>query len=165
MTPQAMSGSLFGLGAISSIIGGVGSYESGQGQKAADDYNAQVTLENMQDQIVANQQKTSALVGRQASSYAASGVDIASGSPLLVMAATQARGAQKGEQIREQGTEQATLEQYYGKMAAFQGTMTGISTFLTGLTKSSTAYYGATAPSPTPTAPPANPPIGYGSGW
>lgn len=40
------------------------------------------------------------------SAYAASGVDIASGSPLLIMAAARARGALQGEQIEEAGTEQ-----------------------------------------------------------
>jgi hypothetical protein len=41
-----------------------------------------------------------ALIGREGTTYAASGVDIASGSPLLVMAATAARSAQQGEQLR-----------------------------------------------------------------
>jgi len=145
MTPQVMSGSIFGLGVLSSVLTGFGKYSSGQQQQAAYDYNAQITLETMRDQVEANQQKTSSLIGRQASSYAASGVDIASGSPLLVMAATAARGARQGEQIREQGEDQAALQRYYGKIAAYSGTMGGIGSFLSGITQASTGYYNATS--------------------
>jgi hypothetical protein len=157
MTPQAsspngnLSGGLFGVGVLSSVLSGVGGYESGQKQKAADDYNADTTLENMRDSVAANQQKFSSLVGTQAGRYAAAGVDIASGSPLLIMAATAARGAQKSEQIEEAGTEEAAMQRYYGKIAAFSGTMSGIGSFLSGLTKVSTAYQRATDPTPSPT--------------
>lgn len=151
MTPQTESGSLFGLGAITSLLGGVGQYESGQQTKAADDYNAQITLQNMRAKMVANKQQYQQLVGKQASTYAAAGVDISRGSPLLVMAATAGRGAQQGEAIEQAGTEEANLEEYYGKIAAFQGTMGGIGTFLSGLSKSAAGYLSATQTfSPTP---------------
>jgi hypothetical protein len=136
MTPQDDKSAFAGVGALSSLFAGIGQYQSGQAQKAADDYNAQITLQNMQAQMVASQQKYSALVGKQASAYARAGVDIASGSPLLVMAATAARGAQQGEQIEQAGTEEATLQRYYGKIAAWQGEMGGIGTFLSGMTRS-----------------------------
>jgi hypothetical protein len=150
MTPQSISGANFGVGVLSSVMSGFGGYESGQKQKAADDYNADITLENMRDQVEANQQKFSSLVGTQAGRYAAAGVDIASGSPLLIMAATVARGAKESVQIEEAGTEEAAMQRYYGKIAAFSGTMCGIGSFLSGLTKASTAYYGAKAPTPLP---------------
>jgi hypothetical protein len=161
MTPQASSKGLFGIGILSSILSGVGQYESGQQQKRAYDYNADITIENMRAQMEASQQKFTALVGQQASSYAASGVDIASGSPLLIMAATKARGAQEGEQIREAGTEEADLQRYYGKVAAFSGTMGGIGSFLKGVTSAYAGYYQATATAPAPTVP--TPPSGWGA--
>jgi hypothetical protein len=136
MTPQDDKSAFAGVGVLSSLFAGIGQYQSGQAQKAADDYNAQITLQNMQAQMVASQQKYSALVGKQASAYARAGVDVASGSPLLVMAATAARGAQQGEQIEQAGTEEATLQKYYGKIAAWQGEMGGIGTFLSGMTRS-----------------------------
>jgi hypothetical protein len=129
----------------------------GQEQKSAYDYNADVTLQNMRDQMVTNQQKYSNLVGKQASGYAASGVDITSGSPLLVMAATAARGGEQGQKIEDAGTEEAAMQRYYGKIAAFSGTMSGIGSFLQGITKSATSYYGATAPTPAPSVPSINP--------
>ena len=42
MTPQATSGSEFGIGALSSVLSGFGGYKSGQDQKAAYDYNADI---------------------------------------------------------------------------------------------------------------------------
>lgn len=153
MTPQATAGADFGVGILSSLIGGFGKYEQGQAEKSADDYNADITLENMRDQVEANQQRFTSLIGRQASTYAGAGVDIASGSPLLIMAATAARGGRQGEQIFEQGTEEAALQRYYGKVAAFRGTMGGIGSFLSRITQAATGYYGATSKLPDPTVP------------
>jgi len=121
-------------GGASSLTSAAGKIMSGQEQKSAYDYNAQVTLDNMQSQMVANQQKTSDRTGKQASAYAASGVDIASGSPLLVMAATAARGSQEGSEVEEAGTEEAAMQRYYGRIAAFSGTMSGIGSFMSGMT-------------------------------
>jgi hypothetical protein len=134
-------------------MSGVGKYEQGQQQQKAYDYNASITEQNTANQVVANQQKFSSLVGRQATSYAGAGVDIASGSPLLIMAATAARGAQEGEQIEQSGTEQANLQRYYGKMAAFSGITGGIGSFLSGMTSDLSSYEKLTSnPKPTSSA-------------
>lgn len=151
MTPQSMAGATFGLGALSSAISGFGKIEAGQQEKKAYDYNADITILNMKNQAEAEQQKFTELVGRQATAYAGAGVDIASGSPLLIMAATKARGAQEVEQIKEAGTEEAALQRYYGKIAAFGGTMSGIGSFLSGVSGAATQYATATA-RPTPHA-------------
>ena len=135
----------FGLGVISAAIGGYGRIAQGQQQKAAYDYNADVTLQNASQQAGATQQKFSERVGEQASAYAAAGVDIASGSPLLIMAATAARGGREGKQIMQAGEQQSTLDRYYGKMAAFSGTMSGIGSFLNGVSSAATGYATATA--------------------
>jgi hypothetical protein len=158
MTPQAQTGAMFGLGAAGSVISGIGAYESGQAQRSAYDYNADITLQNMRSQEAANAEQFGVLRGRQASAYAASGVDIASGSPLLVMAATQARGAEQGKMIEQQGTAEANMQRYYGKIAAFSGTMSGIGSFLSGITKASTSYYGAAAKPPSPSVGPSSSP-------
>lgn len=137
MTPQTLAGADMGVGIIGSAIAGYGQYESGQQQKKAYDYNARVQAE-------AIQQKYSEQIGKHAGAYAASGVDILSGSPLLVMAATAARG-------EKEEFETTTALRYEGAMAAWGGTMAGIGTFLSGLTKSATAYQQATAKTPPPT--------------
>jgi hypothetical protein len=127
-------------GGTSSALSVVGKIVSGQEQKSAYDYNADITTLNTNNEVAVNQQKFSELVGKQASSYAASGVDIASGSPLLIMAATQARGAQQGEQIEQAGSEEAAMQRYYGKIAAFSGTMSGIGGFLQGMSTDLSTY-------------------------
>lgn len=158
--------SMLMMGATSAAIGGAGKVMSGYEQKSADDYNADITLQNMGNQMQANQQKTSERVGKQASAYAASGVDIASGSPLLVMAATAARGAEQGQEIEDAGTEEAAMQRYYGKIAAFDGTMSGIGSFMSGLTSSYSAYAKATAKTPSPTPPdPGSMDWGFGGSW
>lgn len=154
MTPQATGGATFGLGVLSSAISGFGKIEQGKEQQQAYDYNADIVKLNTANEVEANQQKTTARIGAQATAYAGAGVDITSGSPLLIMAATAARGAQQGEQIKEAGDEQSSLDRYYGKIAAFGGTMSGIGSFLSGVSGAS-ASYGKFLNNPTPTAAPA----------
>ena len=144
MSPQTMAGASMGVGMVGSLISGLGQKEAGQQEQAAYDYNASIDLQNMSSEMVANEQRYSQLVGKQATAYAASGVDITSGSPLLMMAATAGRGGRQAEQIRQAGTEAATLQTYYGKLAAWRGTMSGIGTFLSGISKSATGYLSAT---------------------
>jgi len=148
-------------GGTSSALSGVGKILSGKQQQQAYDYNADVTTLNTDNEVVANQQKFTELVGRQSTAFAASGVDITSGSPLLIMAATAARGAQEGEQIEEAGTEQANLQRYYGRIAAFSGTMSGIGAFLNGMAGDLSAY-GKLTNNPIPSAPPVAPMSMYG---
>src|SRR5271165_6015476 len=148
MSPQGAAGASAGVGALSSLLSGIGQYDAGQQQKAAYDYNAQIDLENTSSAIIANEQRYSAIVGRQASAYAAAGVDITSGSPLLMMAATAGRGGRQAEQIYQAGTEEATLQQYYGRLAAFRGTIAGIGTFLNGIGNSAKGYLAATGYQP-----------------
>jgi hypothetical protein len=140
MTPQTSAAGSFGIGAVSSVLSGVGSYQSGQEQKAAYDYNAQIDLDNTANALITNEQRYSSLVGKQAVAYAAAGVDITRGSPLLMMAATAGRGGREAAEIYESGTEASTLEKYYGKLAAFRGTIGGIGSFLSGISSSATNY-------------------------
>lgn len=140
MTPQTTSGATFGLGVLSSAISGFGKVEQGQEQQKAYDYNADITTLNTANKVQATQQQFTALAGKQATAYSASGVDIATGSPLLIMAATMARSGQQEEEIEQAGTEEAALQRYYGKIAAFGGTMSGIGSFLNGVSADATAY-------------------------
>lgn len=148
MSPQTQAGASAGIGMVGSLLSGIGQYESGKQEKVAFDYNAEIDLQNMSSEMIASQQRYSQLVGKQATAYAASGVDITSGSPLLMMAATAGRGGRQAEQIRQQGTEAATLESFYGKVAAWRGTMAGVGTFLSGLSKGAQGYLSATGYQP-----------------
>lgn len=135
-----------------------GKIMQGQQQQQAYDYNASVALINGKNQAVSTEQSFAARVGEQASAYASSGVDITSGSPLLIMAATAARGSAQSEQIMQAADEQAALDRYYGKVAAFSGTMSGIGAFLNGISTDLSSYTKLTS-NPTPTR---NPTAPYG---
>jgi len=150
MTPQSLAGTNFGVGILSSAIAGYGQYSSGQNERRAYDYDAM-------QQAEAITQRTRSTVGRQASGYAASGVDIASGSPLLVMAATAGRGAKEEEETT------AGLR-YQGAMAAWSGVMAGIGTFLSGMTKSASAYSSTFKP-PSPSVSPQSMVAGLPPNW
>jgi hypothetical protein len=125
-----------GVGAINSAVSGLGQYESGQEQKAAYDYDAAMTKEAAQQKQRTSEANFSNLIGKQATAYAASGVDISSGSPLLVMAHTAAQGAVEQVSEAEAGDQQAAIQRYEGKVAAYSGTVGGISSFLSGMTSS-----------------------------
>src|ERR1039457_1219079 len=139
-----MAGANMGMGMIGSLLAGMGLYDAGKDEQKAYDYNADITMQNTGNEMVSSQQKYSALVGKQATAYAASGVDITRGSPLLMMAATAGRGGRQAAEIYQAGTQEATLERYYGKIAAWKGKMAGISSFLGGMSKSAKGYLDAT---------------------
>ena len=149
MTPQSSSAGNMGIGILGSIMASVGQVGAGKQQQEAYDYNADITMQNTGNEMVSSEQKYAQLVGKQATAYAASGVDITRGSPLLMMAATAGRGGKQQEQILQAGTQEATLERYYGKIAAWKGKMAGISTFLGGMSKSAKGYLDATGFIPT----------------
>lgn len=143
MLPEGQAGASFGIGAVGSLFAGLGERAAGQQKKPAYDYNANIDLQNMSENMIANEQRYSTLVGKQATAYAAAGVDITKGSPLLMMAATAGRGGRQAAEIYQAGTEKATLEQYYGRLAAWRGTFGGIQTFLGGLSKGLLGLAGA----------------------
>ena len=63
-------------GAATSVIGSVAGYEKGQAEKAAADYNASMTIQTMQQEEAASEQKFGAIMGQQRAMYGAAGVDI-----------------------------------------------------------------------------------------
>lgn len=122
-----------GLGALSAAFSGFGQYQSGQEQRGAYDYNADMTLQATDQKMQTTEAQYAQLIGKQAAAYASSGVDIASGSPLLIMAHAAAQSGLQQESEFQSGTEEAALQRYYGKVAAFRGTVGGISSFISGL--------------------------------
>jgi hypothetical protein len=135
MDPNALMMLFAGDKAFSSLAAGFGQYEQGQEQKGAYDYNSDVTLQQMQQKMSTSEAKYSNLIGRQATAYARAGVDIASGSPLLMMAHTAAQSGAEQESESQAGTEEAALQKYYGKVAAWSGTISSISTAISGLSQ------------------------------
>jgi hypothetical protein len=143
MDPQSLMMLFAGASAFSGLASGFGQYEQGQEQKGAYDYNAQVTLDQMQQKMQTSEAKYSNLIGKQATAYARAGVDIASGSPLLMMAHTAAQSGVEQESESQAGTEEAALQKYYGEVAAWSGTIGGISTAISGLSQAGMMAAGA----------------------
>ena len=83
------------------------SYQQGKAQEQAYEYNAQVAEANVQSQktkayLDENQQRNriKRLMGTQRTLYAKAGVDLTSGSPLLVLADTASEGEKSALNIR-----------------------------------------------------------------
>lgn len=129
--PPQQFGTVMSAGA--GLIGGISQIEAGFAGKAAYDYNAKVALEQAQEREAAVGEKFDRLMGKQRSLYAHAGVDIGSGSPLLVLADTARQKGLEESRIRRAGQKQAALDKYYGKISAFSGMMGGVGMFLKGM--------------------------------
>ena len=140
--------------AIGSTIAAYGQLRQGQYAKAAGKYNAAVAeregeaaAQKAEYEAEASARKFKILMGKQRASYAKAGVDIASGSPLLMLAA-QAEEAERereailyGGDIAQRGAQgQATMSRFQGRQAAIAGKLAAGSTFLTGLGNVGTDY-------------------------
>jgi len=140
MTASTMSGLFSGMSAVSSGISAVSQYKKGQAERAAYDYNANITLENMKQEEISSEQKYAELMGRQRSLYAKAGVDITSGSPLLIAVSTAMQEEEEQQRIKTSGESQATMQRYAGEVAEYAGTTGAMTTFLTGLGQAGLGY-------------------------
>lgn len=146
----ALGSSLVGTG-----LSAVGQISQGRQQKAGYEYNARVAEENAKAirvkgafEEAQSREKLRVLSGKARADYAASGVDIGSGSPLTVMAHIAAEGKKETEMIRYgtkveeyQQLNQAKLDRMYGKQVASAGLWGGTSTFFSGLGQAGLGYY------------------------
>ncbi len=112
-----------------------GQYQQGQGQRTAYDYNASVAMQKTRQEQHASETKYSRLRGEQRALFSKAGVDMTSGSPLLVLANTMMQEEEEAQRIRFSGESEAQMNKWAGKNAAWAGTVGGMSTFLTGLGK------------------------------
>lgn len=142
-----------GLSAVSSVVSAVGQFsaganakKAGEAEQKAYEYNATIALEKAKYEEQLSRDRYERLKGKQRSAYAKSGVDLSSGSPLLVLADTAYQEEEEAQMIRFGGESEAAMQKYYGGMVATRGKQAqtqadigGISTFLTGLGRSSLA--------------------------
>jgi hypothetical protein len=131
-----------------------GQYQSGQAQKAAYNYNAQVAESEAgvaragaarEEEV--HRAKLQRMLGTQRALYGAAGVDITSGSPLLTMMSTAEEGEREAEFIKYGGEVEATRALNEGRIGRFQakqastaGKIGAGSTFLTGLGSAGLSY-------------------------
>jgi hypothetical protein len=141
MSMNALPMLSMGVGAITSGVGAYSQYQEGQAEQRAYNFNADVALANMKQEEADSEQKFAALMGRQRASYGKAGVDITSGSPLLVLADTAMQERREQQRIHEAGTSEAEIQRYYGRVASYKGKMGAMSSFLTGMGKTATDYW------------------------
>ncbi len=110
----------------------VGKYQEGKTQKHAHEYNAQRAEERSKYEEEQTRLKWKRIIGQQLALYAKAGVDISSGSPLLIMSQTAAEGELEALNIRYAGENEAQMQRWYGKRAMQAAKLAAWSTLLTG---------------------------------
>ncbi len=75
--------------------------------------NAAIDLQDMSSEMTASEQRYSSLVARQAAAYAAAGVDITGGSPLLMMAAAAGRGERQAAERAVSASSDETVKVWH----------------------------------------------------
>jgi hypothetical protein len=153
---------LTAVAAVGTAASVAGSISSGIAQSQAANYNAEVDRNNAiqaqqaaDQQAVVTQQQTQSKIGQQKVDYAASGVDVGTGTPLDVMNDTATKGKLDALTLRYGGqvqglrdTSAATLAQYQGYSALTAGALNAGSTLLTGAGRTlNAAGYGSTTAS------------------
>ncbi len=136
--------SLSTISALTQIMGsgvsGFGQYQQGQNQQAAYDYNANIALDKTRQELKISESKFSRLKGEQRALMAKAGVDLTSGSPLLILADTAMQEEEEMQRIRRSDISEYKMQKYAGKVASWSGTTGGMSTFITGLGKTGLDY-------------------------
>lgn len=151
MGPEWALVALMAVGTAASVVGTIASARAqrnaGVVEQQGYEYNAQVyeaEAEQVKETAAYNEalhrKKVRALISKQRALYAHAGVDLAEGSPLLVLAETAAEGEEEALMIRREGEVEATrlrnqaqISRYYGGSAAAAGKAASKTTLLTGL--------------------------------
>jgi hypothetical protein len=130
-----------GLGAVSGGLSGIAQWKAGSAERNAYRANAELEIQKAAEEEQASAEKYTRLSGQQRLLYAQAGVDLSSGSPLLVMMDTAMNQAVASQRIRRAGQSRAAMLRYYGDQAASAGHSAGMSTFLTTLDKTANQAY------------------------
>jgi hypothetical protein len=129
-------------------------FQAGQAQQKAYNANAEMANQEAEANLVATGYKTQimerdarAMSARQRVLYAKAGVDITSGSPLLIMAEDAGRAAEDRYMTGYAGQVEATklrnqgnLYRYYGDQAASAGRSGAMATLVSGLGSAGSSY-------------------------
>ena len=141
------------ISVVGTAISATGTYEAGQSQKAAADYNAKVqnnaakdALQRGADSAEQNTEKTRRLLATQNATMGANGLVTSTGTPLDILTNTAGLGELDSLRLLNNAqrdasglTTQANLTQFQGNQAADAGTLGAAATVLGGASK---AYYG-----------------------
>jgi len=111
------------LASATALGAGAGGYVGYQQKKQAE-READITMLNTEQQAQLVEKETEQLKQTQKSRYLASGVDL-SGSPLLMLEDTLARGGQQAEAVRETGYRTAKAMKRKGRDAFISSILSG----------------------------------------
>lgn len=115
-----------------SFSGSMNSYVEGKAQESVLKRNAYMAIEESQMAQTASRKRTAQLTSQQRALYAKAGVDISSGSPLLIMSDTAAQGKLEEERIKWSGMEQYKMGRYYARLAKTAGNASSTTQALAG---------------------------------
>lgn len=118
-----------------------GQYRAGQAEEAAYEYSAKVTERKAVQEEASARERLRKLMSTQRALYAKAGVDLSSGSPLLVLSEQAAEAEKEALTIRRGGQEESALQKYYGTQAGSAGRIGAGATLLTGLGRVGTSFY------------------------
>lgn len=128
-----------GLGIASQVLGGVAARQENRALARSYETNASIALQQAQNQAAQEQDKYKHLAASQRASFGASGLDVNEGSPLDVLADTDAEGAVSAMQLLYGGRlEEANWKQRArdarasGRQALASGIAGGLGTALLG---------------------------------
>jgi hypothetical protein len=143
-----------GMTALGTISSASSQIQQGKAQKEAYEANAAIDRANavaVEKQAAYEEgiqrEKADALKSRQRALYAKAGVDITSGSPLLVMAEDMEKAEMDAQAIRYSGNvkktsylNKANLSEFYGEQAESAGKTGAFSTLLSGFGSMGMSY-------------------------
>lgn len=145
------------IAATAAVVGagvsGYSTYQAGQSQKEAGEYNAEMDRRKAQDALQRGAMEASTkrdqarkVASSQAEAGAMSNVDISSGTPLDLLTETTGLGELAARRVQNNAMReawglqaQATLDEFQGDAAGRAGTLNAAGTFLGG---ASSAYLG-----------------------
>jgi hypothetical protein len=122
-----------GASIVGTAVSVFGRVQVGRDQAQALEVNAQITERQAQEQERNARIRLERLKSSQRAQFAKAGVDLTSGSPLMIFAETELLGEQEIEAIRTTGVETAAQKRAQAGRAVRAGQIGGATTLLTGL--------------------------------
>ena len=94
---------LIGAQIVGTGLSAMAQYRAGQAQEAAYELGARTTERETAQQEFESRRRTERMMASQRALYAKAGVDITSGSPLMILAETAGEGEREAQIIRDPG--------------------------------------------------------------
>jgi hypothetical protein len=130
-----------GVTAAGGVMSSNNTAASGEAEKIANEANARVIEMNAAKAEAKNRLENKRILSTQRALYAKAGVDLTSGSPLLIMSESAAEAEREAMDIRYSGKREARLMRYYGRQAKSASDSQAGATLLTTLGNLANQYY------------------------